>query len=402
MGRNIGPEMAQWVTMFGATGLQSKDNNLNASVLSDADCVGVYFSAHWCPPCRGFTPQLASIYQSLKSAGKKFEVVFVSSDQDQAGFDDYFSQMPWLALPYNQRERKNNLSSQHGVSGIPSLVLLDKQGNVITTNGRSVVLSDPSGSWIGSAAADQEPTAVPFESSPESFAFTDGDGDRVTIGRDNQVRVAGHGNVGKFNGIFGGRRYRAGGGSGVIPDDDTLVALQAWLGAAPVVDPANCKGFFTNVGDFFGPGRKEYIHISVVDGTRWQALKVVGDENVPRGLVTMRTLPGHTNATALNPAEIQIRRDTSDPDGFEWMGGCTAQYSQATDSWCISITDYGLSVDFKRVSEDEAANAAATNPDYSDSVSPVRLMLALNNDLARITDESADPDAVNVDFTIQG
>ena len=141
----------------------------------------------------GFTPQLASIYQSLKSAGKKFEVpllctvlclrterpvdycrgfiastvilsfvhqhtlqvVFVSSDQDQAGFDDYFSQMPWLALPYNQRERKDNLSSQHGVSGIPSLVLLDRQGNVITTNGRSVVLSDPSGSWIGSAAAAQ-------------------------------------------------------------------------------------------------------------------------------------------------------------------------------------------------------------------------------------------------------
>jgi len=143
--------MAQWVTMFGAIGLQSKDKNFHASVLSNADCVGVYFSAHWCPPCRGFTPQLAEIYKSLQRAGKKFEVVYVSSDQDQASFDDYFSQMPWLALPYNQRERKDNLSSQHGVSGIPSLVLLDKQGSVITTDGRSVVLSDPSGSWIGSA-----------------------------------------------------------------------------------------------------------------------------------------------------------------------------------------------------------------------------------------------------------
>merc|ERR1712023_590324 len=43
--------------------------------------VGIYFSAHWCPPCRSFTPMLAKAYTShLKS--KNFEIVFVSSDQD--------------------------------------------------------------------------------------------------------------------------------------------------------------------------------------------------------------------------------------------------------------------------------------------------------------------------------
>ena len=32
------------------------------ALLLDADVIGVYYSAHWCPPCRQFTPQLAEIY----------------------------------------------------------------------------------------------------------------------------------------------------------------------------------------------------------------------------------------------------------------------------------------------------------------------------------------------------
>ena len=35
-------------------------NSLNSSVscLNDKEVVGLYFSAHWCHPCRGFTPVL--------------------------------------------------------------------------------------------------------------------------------------------------------------------------------------------------------------------------------------------------------------------------------------------------------------------------------------------------------
>ena len=52
--------------------------------------VGIYFSAHWCPPCRGFTPQLAEQYKKLKAKGKDFEIVFASSDRDEASFKEYF------------------------------------------------------------------------------------------------------------------------------------------------------------------------------------------------------------------------------------------------------------------------------------------------------------------------
>jgi thiol-disulfide isomerase/thioredoxin len=105
--------------------------------------IGIYFSAHWCPPCRGFTPKLAEFYKDgLKD---KMEIFFVSSDKDQASFDAYFAEMPWHALPYDKRAEKTFLSDAFGVSGIPAFVVLNNDGTLITTEGRSKVAQDPKG-----------------------------------------------------------------------------------------------------------------------------------------------------------------------------------------------------------------------------------------------------------------
>jgi hypothetical protein len=92
--------------------------------------------------CRGFTPVLGQKYQELKDAGKNIEIVFVSSDSDQASFDSYHGSQPWLALPFTERTKKEALSQAHGVRGIPCLVIVDgKTGEVITTEGRAAVSS---------------------------------------------------------------------------------------------------------------------------------------------------------------------------------------------------------------------------------------------------------------------
>jgi nucleoredoxin len=106
----------------------------------------VYFSAHWCPPCKGFTPSLSEFYQKLQSKGQiAFEIVFASSDKDENAFNGYYDEMPFAALPYEKRDLKGKLSSAYGVSGIPTLVVLDTDGTVLTKKGRNEVSSDPEG-----------------------------------------------------------------------------------------------------------------------------------------------------------------------------------------------------------------------------------------------------------------
>jgi nucleoredoxin len=45
------------------------------SALEGKDLVLYYFSAHWCPPCRQFTPMLKDFYEVML-----FKVFFVQSD----------------------------------------------------------------------------------------------------------------------------------------------------------------------------------------------------------------------------------------------------------------------------------------------------------------------------------
>ena len=75
--------------------------------LATGKVIGFYFSAHWCPPCKAFTPILAEFYNNFKKGenGDKLEIIFVSSDKTDESFDEYFKEMPWLALPYKERAK---------------------------------------------------------------------------------------------------------------------------------------------------------------------------------------------------------------------------------------------------------------------------------------------------------
>lgn len=104
-----------------------------ADALGGKEFILLYASAHWCGPCRQFTPQLANWYRSLGS-NKAAEVVFLSCDHDENGFQSYYKEMPWLAVPYDDDAREQ-LLARIRVQGIPRLVVLDgKTGRIIVDN----------------------------------------------------------------------------------------------------------------------------------------------------------------------------------------------------------------------------------------------------------------------------
>jgi nucleoredoxin len=103
--------------------------------------IGLYFSAHWCPPCRGFTPKLAEKYRSLLESNRPIEIIFISSDSSEAEGLEYFNEMPWKMLDYSRRQEKERLSTAYSVRGIPSLVLLDESLDLITLNGRDALMT---------------------------------------------------------------------------------------------------------------------------------------------------------------------------------------------------------------------------------------------------------------------
>lgn len=92
----------------------------------------LYFSAHWCPPCRMFTPKLVEWYNSFKAKHPDFELVFVSSDQDEAAMDEYIKgdNMPWPYVKFDKAQ--GEIFRKYSSDGIPYLVLIGEDGKALT------------------------------------------------------------------------------------------------------------------------------------------------------------------------------------------------------------------------------------------------------------------------------
>jgi nucleoredoxin len=92
----------------------------------------IYFSAHWCGPCRKFTPGLVNYYNDTSGKHPEFDLIFVSCDKSPFGMETYMREtnMPWPAIEFEKLAQKDGLQKYAG-KGIPDLVLVDSSGKVL-------------------------------------------------------------------------------------------------------------------------------------------------------------------------------------------------------------------------------------------------------------------------------
>nr|AZL94444.1 transposase [Nephromyces sp. MMRI]AZL94445.1 transposase [Nephromyces sp. MMRI] len=126
--------------LVGAT-LRTSEGAFIPTTSVDAAVIGLYFSAHWCPPCRRFSPQLSLIYRQAVQLNKSIEIIFISRDRDEITFGEYHGSMPWLAMPFAEQPRVQELSVKYSVQSIPALIFLNRKGEIIDREARNTVLS---------------------------------------------------------------------------------------------------------------------------------------------------------------------------------------------------------------------------------------------------------------------
>lgn len=138
----------EWATKLLGPTLRQPDGHAvpTSEALSGTQYVFIYVSAHWCGPCKKFTPLLGALYDEMvadaesKCSPNEVAVVFVSGDNDEDSFEDYHVEMPWHAVPWASEAREALLDA-YGDKGIPRLVMLDSlTGTVVDPSARDRVV----------------------------------------------------------------------------------------------------------------------------------------------------------------------------------------------------------------------------------------------------------------------
>lgn len=100
------------------------------------------FWATWCGPCRGEIPNVKKLYAFYHEKG--FEIIGISSDRDVETLKKFIEkeEMPWKQMMRNKAlvADGQTMGEYYGVTGIPTMILIGKDGKVITVNARGKAL----------------------------------------------------------------------------------------------------------------------------------------------------------------------------------------------------------------------------------------------------------------------
>ncbi|MCA8999301.1 MAG: TlpA family protein disulfide reductase [Planctomycetaceae bacterium] len=112
----------------------------------------VDFWATWCGPCVAELPNVKAMYDAYHDKG--FEVVGISLDESKEDLVGFIEKrdLKWVTLfsenPENQGWN-NPIARHYGISGIPTVILVNQEGKVVHLNARGNVLQEELAKLLG-------------------------------------------------------------------------------------------------------------------------------------------------------------------------------------------------------------------------------------------------------------
>jgi len=122
----------------------------------------VDFWATWCGPCIQEMPNVIRHYKGYHDKG--FEVVGISLDESADDLKEFLKEnkIPWVTL-FDAKEENagwnNPLARKYGISGIPTCILVDQKGNVVSLSARGEKLEEWLTKLLG--PAEEKEAAAP-------------------------------------------------------------------------------------------------------------------------------------------------------------------------------------------------------------------------------------------------
>lgn len=100
----------------------------------------VDFFATWCEPCLAEVPRLQKHYAKYQAKG--LEVIGISLDADEASLQRYLDRvkLPWPIIHDNAEDPLERIQMKFGVSHLPTVLLLNKEGTVVSLEARGAEL----------------------------------------------------------------------------------------------------------------------------------------------------------------------------------------------------------------------------------------------------------------------
>lgn len=112
------------------------------------------FWATWCGPCMAELPKVKAAYEKLHAKG--FEILGISFDREKADLEKVLAQqkMTWPQC-FDDNEEGKKIGEEFGITGIPAMWLVDKDGVLRDLNAREG-LSEKVEKWLA-----EKPSASP-------------------------------------------------------------------------------------------------------------------------------------------------------------------------------------------------------------------------------------------------